>query len=113
MPLLTLLQPNVSSGIVDSLLSMYEQGGALPRWPIANGIEHSVETASLSVRLNTQCVNTKPGGYGKFLYDVVYGSSMIGNHGYQVILGNILKNPLLRINFTEAYLAMKEEVSRL
>ena len=36
-PLLTLLQPDVSSGIVESLLRMYEQGGALPRWPIANG----------------------------------------------------------------------------
>lgn len=35
---------------------------------------------------------------------------MIGNHGYQVILGNILKNPLLKINLTEAYMAMKQEV---
>lgn len=36
-PLLTLLRPDISSGITHSLLSMYEQGGALPRWPIANG----------------------------------------------------------------------------
>jgi hypothetical protein len=35
---------------------------------------------------------------------------MIGNHGYQIILGNILKNPLLKINISEAYVAMKEEV---
>lgn len=36
-PLLTLLRPDVASSITHSLLYMYEQGGALPRWPIANG----------------------------------------------------------------------------
>lgn len=36
-PLLTFLKPNVSLGIVTSLIKMYEEGGALPRWPIANG----------------------------------------------------------------------------
>ena len=36
---------------------------------------------------------------------------MIGNHGYQVILGNVLKNSLMQINMSEAYFAMKEEVS--
>ena len=41
----------------------------------------------------------------------VYGSSMIGNHGYQVILGNILKNPLLVVNLSEVYIAMKDEVT--
>ena len=35
---------------------------------------------------------------------------MIGNHGYQIILGNILKNPLLKENLTEVYVAMKAEV---
>lgn len=35
--LLTLLQPNVSLDIVKSLIRMYQDGGALPRWPIANG----------------------------------------------------------------------------
>ena len=43
----------------------------------------------------------------------MYGSSMIGNHGYQIILGNVLKNPLLKINLTEAYVAMKEEVCQV
>ena len=40
-PLLTLLQPSVSLDIVKSLLRMYEEGGAIPRWPIANGTQWS------------------------------------------------------------------------
>jgi putative alpha-1,2-mannosidase len=35
--LLTLLKPNVQRDIVRSLLNMYDQGGDLPKWPIANG----------------------------------------------------------------------------
>lgn len=35
-PLLTFLRPDVAQGIVNSLLAMYHDGGALPRWPIAN-----------------------------------------------------------------------------
>lgn len=46
-----------------------------------------------------------------FVLIIVYGSAMIGNHGYQVILDSILKNPELKINITEAYVAMKEEVN--
>lgn len=36
--LLTLLQPSVSLDIVKSLIRMYKDGGVLPRWPIANGM---------------------------------------------------------------------------
>ena len=37
--LLSLLQPSVALDIVQSLVDMYKEGGALPRWPIANGME--------------------------------------------------------------------------
>lgn len=36
-PLLALLYPDVMSDIAQSLVLMYQQGGDLPRWPIANG----------------------------------------------------------------------------
>lgn len=37
-PLLALLRPDVAIGIVHSLVAMSQEGGALPRWPIANGV---------------------------------------------------------------------------
>ena len=36
-PLLTFLRPDVAEGVVNSLVAMYQEGGVLPRWPIANG----------------------------------------------------------------------------
>ena len=36
-PWLTLMQPYVMRDIAQSLVYMYEQGGDLPRWPMANG----------------------------------------------------------------------------
>jgi hypothetical protein len=36
-PFLGLINPTVLSDIVKSLLLMYQQGGYLPRWPLANG----------------------------------------------------------------------------
>lgn len=36
-PLITFLKPDVARDTVRSLVKMYEQGGDLPRWPIANG----------------------------------------------------------------------------
>jgi putative alpha-1,2-mannosidase len=36
-PFLGLIAPNILNDIVKSLLLMYEQGGDLPRWPLANG----------------------------------------------------------------------------
>eukprot|EP01080_Neovahlkampfia_damariscottae_P006430 gene6430-10438_t len=36
-PLLSLLKPTVQRDIVRSMLNMYDQGGYLPRWPIAHG----------------------------------------------------------------------------
>lgn len=35
MPLMSLLRPDVATSVVDSLLAMYSDGGALPRWPLA------------------------------------------------------------------------------
>ncbi|EGD79581.1 hypothetical protein PTSG_10430 [Salpingoeca rosetta] len=35
-PLLDLLRPDVSADIARSLVGMYEEGGDIPRWPIAN-----------------------------------------------------------------------------
>ena len=35
-PLLSLLRPDVSSQVAQSLVRMYQDGGDLPRWPIAN-----------------------------------------------------------------------------
>ncbi|KAL5496212.1 hypothetical protein EMCRGX_G012453 [Ephydatia muelleri] len=35
-PLLTFLRPDVAQDIVNSLVAMYQDGGVLPRWPIAN-----------------------------------------------------------------------------
>jgi putative alpha-1,2-mannosidase len=36
-PFLGLIAPNILNDIVKSLLLMYQQGGDLPRWPLANG----------------------------------------------------------------------------
>lgn len=36
-PLLALVLPDVMSDIINSLVLMYQQGGDLPRWPMANG----------------------------------------------------------------------------
>lgn len=36
-PWLVLTKPDVMTDIVRSLLQMGQQGGSLPRWPIANG----------------------------------------------------------------------------
>jgi putative alpha-1,2-mannosidase len=36
-PWLTLIRPDISLDIVKSLILMYQQGGDLPRWPLANG----------------------------------------------------------------------------
>jgi predicted alpha-1,2-mannosidase len=75
-PLLTLLRPNMTRDIVWSLLQMYREGGALPRWPIAN----------------------------------VYAQSMIGNHGYQVILDAYVKG-VRDFDVNEALQAMFEEAT--
>jgi putative alpha-1,2-mannosidase len=45
-PLLALVLPEVMSDIVNSLVLMFQQGGDLPRWPMANG------TAQLTQREN-------------------------------------------------------------
>ena len=36
-PLLSLLEPGLMQDVVQSLLQMYEQGGDIPRWPLASG----------------------------------------------------------------------------
>jgi putative alpha-1,2-mannosidase len=36
-PMLVLLAPDVAADITESLVTMANQGGALPRWPMANG----------------------------------------------------------------------------
>lgn len=42
-PFLGLVRPDILSDIVKSLLLMYQQGGYLPRWPMANGtLEHTL-----------------------------------------------------------------------
>ena len=36
-PWLSLFEPTIMRDIVRSLLLMYQQGGDMPRWPLANG----------------------------------------------------------------------------
>jgi predicted alpha-1,2-mannosidase len=42
-PFLGLIRPDILSDIVKSLLLMYQQGGYLPRWPMANGYTDCME----------------------------------------------------------------------
>lgn len=37
-PWLGIFKPNVLNDIVKSMMRMYEQGGCLPKWPLANGM---------------------------------------------------------------------------
>jgi putative alpha-1,2-mannosidase len=36
-PFLSFFKPKVQRDVVRSLLNMFDQGGALPKWPIGNG----------------------------------------------------------------------------
>ena len=74
---------------------MYHDGGALPRWPIANGRQ-------LCVELRNNCV---------MQLSSVYSGCMIGNHGYEVILDAYVKD-LQNFDVSSAYAAMREEVRR-
>lgn len=42
MPWLTFFQPDAMSDIIKSILLMDQQGGSLPKWPIANGYGQSM-----------------------------------------------------------------------
>ena len=94
--LLTLLQPNVSLDIVKSLIRMYQDGGVLPRWPIANGESRY----HLKLTTSQNC------------YIIVYSGCMIANHANQVILDNLVKQNGA-FDVSTAYQAMKEQVSTL
>jgi len=48
-PLLTLLYPERQRDMVTSLIRMYEQGGAFPRWPLGTGYTHCMVGSSAEI----------------------------------------------------------------
>ena len=99
-PLLTLLAPDVSRDVVNSLLTMYQQGGHMPRWPL--GASQTCDVAC-GRRRQPLTVIVGVGSPSVFVHSAnVYTGCMVASHGIEVVTDAVMKG-VQGINTTLAF----------
>ena len=98
-PLLTLVAPEESRDVVRSLVTMFQEGGKLPRWPLGTCITCTPDPLP--------CADACRGGMTMAVLVAcgaanVYTGCMVGSHGIEVVVDAILKG-VQGINADDAY----------